>query len=66
MDIKELQAMGEKELQEFLEEKMTERQVLQFQVAGQQLKDVRSVRENKKLMAQIFTVQQQRIIKKAV
>ena len=56
MTIKELKEMKEGDLQHLLADTRNKLRELRFRIASGQLKDVREVRENKKLVAEILTL----------
>lgn len=56
MEIKELKAKSEAELHRLLAESREQVRELRFKDASRQLKDVREIREVKKLIAQILTL----------
>ncbi|MEI6378660.1 MAG: 50S ribosomal protein L29 [Candidatus Falkowbacteria bacterium] len=56
MKIKELKNTQESELQHLLSEARSKLRDMRFKNASGQLKDVREIRENKKLVARILTL----------
>lgn len=65
MDFSEIKNKSLKDLQELLAEKRHELRELKFKVSEKQLKDVRSLREIKKMIAQVLTlINQKRIATK--
>jgi len=56
MDFADLKNKNLKELQEILAEKRETVRELRFKVSEKQLKDVRNLRETKKVIAQILTL----------
>ncbi|MFZ2189949.1 MAG: 50S ribosomal protein L29 [Candidatus Magasanikiibacteriota bacterium] len=56
MDIKDLKNKSIKELQDLLSEKREEVRELRFKASENQLKKVREIRNNKKIVAQILTL----------
>ncbi len=56
MELKELRGKNEAELQKMLKLYREQVRDLRFKVAAKQLKDVRDVRDSKKLVARILTV----------
>lgn len=51
-----IQKKSEKELHDLLEEKRAHLRTLRYKVGEGQLKDVREIRETKKIIAQVLTV----------
>lgn len=60
MKFKELKNKNDKELGAMLLKAKEDLQTLKFKVAGQQYKNVREIRVQKQLVAQILTLQKQR------
>lgn len=60
MKFKELKTKSDKELEEILNKAREDLQSLKFKVASRQLKDVREIRNVKKMIAQILTLKKQR------
>lgn len=60
MKFKEIKIKSDKELEEMLKKAQEELQTLKFKIASQQFKDVREIRNVKKLIAQILTLKNQR------
>ena len=60
MDFAELKNKNVKDLQELLAEKRDELRELKFKVSERQLKDVRNLREVKKVIAQTLTLLNQK------
>ncbi|HBU07165.1 MAG TPA: 50S ribosomal protein L29 [Candidatus Magasanikbacteria bacterium] len=56
MDFKDLKNKSIKELQDLLSEKREEVRELRFKASENQLKKVREIRNNKKIVAQILTL----------
>jgi len=56
MELKELKTKSEAELHRLLAETRNQLRELRFKDASRQLKDVRDIREAKKLIAQILTM----------
>jgi ribosomal protein L29 len=56
MEIKDLRAKTEKELQQLLALNREKVRALRFSVSSKQLKNIREIREVKKLIARIMTV----------
>lgn len=65
MEIVDLKNKNEKDLQQVLMEKREALRELKFKVSEKQLKDVRSIRETKKEIAQILTLINQKRLTKA-
>ncbi len=55
MDFTEIKNKSEKELHDLLNEKRSELRELEFKVSERQLKNVRSIRDTKKVIARILT-----------
>ena len=67
MKIKELKKLSPDKLQEKLSELRNKSRELRFSIANNQLKDVRQLRETKKVIAKILTIlNSQRIAKEEV
>ena len=62
MTIKELEKLDNKQLQEKLAELRNKTRELRFNLANNQLKDMRAMRANKKDIARILTIMNQRRI----
>lgn len=61
MKIRELRNKTEAELEKMFKEFAMKRQVLEFKVAGKQLKNVRELRAVKKTIARVLTLLQERV-----
>jgi ribosomal protein L29 len=56
IELKDLKKKSEKELQELLASSREKLRVARFKDANKQLKDVREIRHEKKLVAQVLTL----------
>lgn len=65
MEYTELNNKSEKELHDILAEKRTALRALRFKAHDQQLKDVREIRETRKIVARILTSLKGKHVKKS-
>ena len=60
MDFKDLKNKNERDLHELLSEKRNELREMKFKISGKQMKNLSEVKKNKKILARILTLLNQK------
>ncbi|HQF57091.1 MAG TPA: 50S ribosomal protein L29 [Candidatus Magasanikbacteria bacterium] len=60
MDFKDLKNKNERDLHELLSEKRNELREMKFKISGKQMKNLSEVKKNKKIVARILTLLNQK------